>query len=162
MPVWGQPATTDGFQWPTLNDLYEMDQTDFHLKSIHFKSRSDGLNIGICSVRCELSNGESSGELKVDGVKPSTTGVINLPADQSGIRKVQAYNDECGVFNLFLKDETGNVIGSYDPKPYGEINTGKFEIEPEWNIIGVYGTQPNIGSSIFSSMGLILFQKREK
>ena len=58
-----------------------MDGADFHLKAIHFKSSSDALNIGICSVRVELSNGESSGELKVDGVKPSTTGSLRFNAD---------------------------------------------------------------------------------
>ena len=51
------------------------------------------------------------------------------------------------------------MITSYDPKPYGEIGTGKYEIEPEWSIIGVYGTQPNSGSNIFSSLGLVLIKK---
>ena len=60
-----------------------------------------------------------------------------------------------------MKDEEGNVITSYDPKPYGEISTGKFEIEPEWSIIGVYGTQPNSGSNIFSSLGLVLLKKSD-
>ena len=42
-----------------------------------------------------------------------------------------------------MKDQQGKVITFYDPKSHGEIDTGKFEIEPEWNIIGVYGTMPN-------------------
>ena len=42
-----------------------------------------------------------------------------------------------------MKDQEGKVITFYDPKEYGEIDTGKFEIEPEWNIIGVYDTMPN-------------------
>ena len=110
-------------------------------------------------MRCDLSNGESPCDFKVDGVKPSTSGNLRFEADQSAIRKVQAYCDECGVFNIFVKDEEGNVITSYDPKPYGEISTGKIDIEPEWNIIGVYGTQPNSGSNIFSSLGLVLFKR---
>ena len=161
MPVWGEPATTDGFEWPTLSELYEMPVQKFHLKSIHFKSVNDGLNVGICSVRCELSNGVSSGELSVDGVRTSTSGVIHVPADQTVIRKVQAYSDECGVFNIYMKDEQGNVVCSYDPKNYGEISTGKFEIDPLEEIIGVYGTQPNMGSNIFSSLGLIVLSRRQ-
>ena len=81
LPAWGQPAKTDGFQWPTMTDLEEMDDTDFHLKAIHFKSISDGLNLGICQVHIELSNGETFGEFKVDGVKPSSEGALKLPAD---------------------------------------------------------------------------------
>ena len=39
-----------------------------------------------------------------------------------------------------MKDNEGNVVGSYDPKKYGEINTGKHEIDQFEEIIGVYGT----------------------
>ena len=24
VPVWGSPATSDGFEWPTVSELYEM------------------------------------------------------------------------------------------------------------------------------------------
>ena len=24
LPVWGEPATKDGFEWPTVSELYEM------------------------------------------------------------------------------------------------------------------------------------------
>ena len=101
---------------------------------------NDGLNVGICSVRCELSNGVSSGELSVAGVRTSTSGVIHMPADQAVIRKVQAYSDECGVFNIFMKDQEGNAVCSYDPKKYGEISSGEYEIDRMEDIIGVYGT----------------------
>ena len=84
-----------------------------------------------------------------------------MPSDQKSIRKVQAYSDECGVFNIFMKDEQGNVIASYDPKNYGEISTGKHEIDPMEEIVGVYGTQPNMGSNIFSSLGFIVLGRRE-
>ena len=60
-----------------------------------------------------------------------------------------------------MKDSEGNVVGSYDPKKYGEINTGKHEIDQFEEIIGVYGTQPNMGSNIFSSLGLIILSKRQ-
>ena len=51
-----------------MKDLNEMPDEDFHIKAIHFKSVSDGMNVGICSVRVELTNGYTSGDLKVDGV----------------------------------------------------------------------------------------------
>ena len=81
IPVWGEPATTNGFEWPTVSELYEMPEQNFRLKSIHIKSVNDGLNVGICSVRCELSNGVSSGELCVAGARSSTSGVMNMPSD---------------------------------------------------------------------------------
>ena len=107
-----------------------MPDTKFYLKSIHFKSASDSLNTGICSVRCELSNGESSGELSVGGARAATSGVMNMPWKMNVIKKVQAYADEQGVFNIFMKDAEGKVICSYDPKNYGEIDCGKYTLEP--------------------------------
>ena len=64
-----------------------------------------------------------------------------------------------GVYNIFLKNLGGEVVSSYDPKKYGEINTGKFEILSHQEIIGVYGTYPSNGSNIFSSFGLIALSK---
>ena len=84
-----------------------------------------------------------------------------MPSDQTVIRKAQAYSDECGVFNIYMKDEQGNVVCSYDPKNYGEISTGKYDIDPLEEIIGFYGTQPNMGSNIFSSLGLIILYRRD-
>ena len=137
-----------------------MPQQNLRLKAIHFKSVCDGLNTGICSVRCDLANGESSGEMSVPGMRSSTLGVLNIPQKQSVIRKVQAYADQQGVFNIFMKDAEGNVICSYDPKNYGEIDCGKYEIDENEEIIGVYGSQPNMGSQIFSSLGLIVMTRQ--
>ena len=82
-----------------------------------------------------------------------------MPSDASQIRKVQAYCDEQGVFNIYFKDELGNVLASYDPKGYGEINTGKYELYPYEEIIGVYGSLPSKSSPIFKSFGLIAVTK---
>ena len=139
--------------------MYEITEENFRLKSISFKSVNDGLTTGICSVRCELDNGVSSGELSVEGAKGQTSGKIDFPSDHSIITKAQAYNDDMGVYNLFLKNTGGEVVSSYDPKKYGEINSGKFEILPHEEIIGVYGTYPGSGSNIFSSFGLIAMSK---
>ena len=67
--------------WPTMKDLNEMSDEEFHIKAIHFKSTSDGLNVGICSVRVELTNGSTSGDLKVDGSTGQTSGTMFMPKD---------------------------------------------------------------------------------
>ena len=64
-----------------------------------------------------------------------------------------------GVFNVFLKDANGNVLSSYDPKGYGEVDTGKYEIKSFEEIIGVYGTHPDRNSNIFSSLSLIVMSR---
>ena len=58
-----------------------------------------------------------------------------------------------------MKNSEGEVISFYDPKKYGEIGSGKFDLLPEEAIIGVYGTMPASGSNIFSSFGLIALSR---
>ena len=160
-PAWGTPASGNNFQWPSKEDIDAMDDIDFHLKSLSFKSANDGMNTGICCVTVTLSNGETSGELAVEGANPRTSGVIHFPSKKKDdrIRKVQSYCDSEGVYNIFFKDEMGNVISKYDPKNYGEIAMIKNEIEPHHEIIGIYGTQPNMSSNIFSSLGLVAISR---
>ena len=53
------------------------------------------------------------------------------------------------------------MVSEYDPKKYGVKNIGKkIEIMPHQEIIGVYGTQPNVSSTIFSSLGLVVMSKQ--
>ena len=77
-----------------MKDLNEMPDEDFHIKAIHFKSVSDGMNVGICSVKVELTNGYTSGDLKVDGVTGQTSGTMLMPRDPKVIKSAQAYSDD--------------------------------------------------------------------
>ena len=94
LPAWGEPASSDSFQWPTKEDIDAMSDKDFILKSITFRSCNDGPNLGICSVQVHLSNEESSPEFKVAGIRGITVGKITMPGDKSVVEEVKAYSDD--------------------------------------------------------------------
>ena len=126
LPVWGEPSSSESFMWPTLRDIAEFPNAErttglFNLKEITFKSNNDGLTEGICSAKVDLTNGESSGEIAVPGRQAVSMRTIQFPQDLKLIRKVEAYCDEQGVYNIYFKDLHGQVVCSYDPKKYGEI-----------------------------------------
>ena len=62
LPVWGLPGSTDRFEWPTEQDLYDMPDDTFHLKSITLKSFSNGMDVGICSIQCDMNDAELSSD----------------------------------------------------------------------------------------------------
>ena len=109
-----------------------------------------------------LTNGLTSGEICVEGVKGHSSGLMKFPKNPHAIKKAQAYADEQGVFNLYLKNENGAALCKYDPENYGEIASGgKHIIELHEEIIGVYGTLPERGGKIFKTFGFLLLSKQK-
>ena len=85
---------------------------------------------------------------------------MELPKDPRRVKKLQAYCDEQGVFNIYLYDAAGAVVCSYDPKNYGEISTGgKYTLELHEELIGMWGIVPRKGGQNFSSLGFVVLSR---
>ena len=84
---------------------------------------------------------------------------MKMPEDQSIICKVSAYNDNNGVFNIYFKDAEDNVVCSYDPKKQGDKGDS-LTIEADDQIIGVYGTYASMSCKVFSSLGLLVLNRK--
>ena len=76
---------------------------DFCLKELTIRAVTDANNKGaICSVRVDLTNGESSGDM---GLNQGSTTVerVKMPRDPKVIRTLLAYYDNNGVYNLHMQ-----------------------------------------------------------
>ena len=130
MPLWGnaedfKDKSKKVFQWPMMEDIESFPEGPFHMKKLQLKSAFDGLNSGICSVRVELTNECTSPEIKVDGVDSKLAQSLDFPSDPQKVKQAIAYDDQQGVFNIYLMDKSGNAVSHYDPKNYGKPKYGQ-------------------------------------
>ena len=98
----------------------------------------------------------------MDNTIGQTTGSLLFPKKHMKfIKTIHAYSDEQGVYNLFMKDEGGQIVSSYDPNEYGDSRTVKIDLElmSHLEIIGVYGTKPSGSGTIFSNLGFLALSR---
>lgn len=89
------------------------------LKSLELKSHAQGASY-ISSVRCVMSNGESSPELMKEGMTHSDAKTIHFDPVGRPVRYIQAWDHCHSTRRLTFSDENNLEIDSYDPTGYYE------------------------------------------
>ena len=98
LPIWGWKAPGKiNFSWPTQGMLDQMPK-DVTLKSLEFKSHNDTECL-LSSVKCHLSNGQSSPIFENEQTKHYQPMMINFQA-QTPIKAVAAYDGANYVGNI--------------------------------------------------------------
>ena len=127
------------FEWPTQEEVNAMGG-DVRLRQIVLKVNDDETVNGICAAQVILKNGQKSPVFQCPQAKVSNTGSLTNPKSaQDSIAKVQAYCDQDGVYNVFLKGDDGAELSKFDPKFYGPIDSAKHRMSVDEELIGVYG-----------------------
>ena len=160
LPVWGYECDDKAidFEWPT-QEIFDLQQPDVTLKSLEFCGDKDL----IASVKCNLSNGQSSPVFCKVGGKYSESNPKTIEFDSTPIRTVSAADEQDHDFEdgnmhrIKFLDGVGNQVFIYENGYTGQET--EHQIRENEELIGVYGVKNK--NLFFTSFGFILKVKRQ-
>ena len=125
------------FAWPSPEHT-RMWGPEVFLQALEVKTHTQGSSY-ISSVRCIMSNGESSPVFTKEGMHSVEKKIITFDPVKRPVRYIQAWDNCHSTRRLTFLDKNENEIDYYDPSNNYAREGTIHELAPNEEIIGVYG-----------------------